>query len=224
MNRKLTITRVKSFQGMLGKWLVKIDGQGAANLNNGETLTLQIDERSHQLEIYPFNAFGGRAPFDTAPALIMAGRNACHVNVSALAGLARAKIVLECSYEDAALSEADFVECVARCMVNIFNGSAILERLDDPNNRRKDLQIVCAKDGVHIRWSEVEPTHWSLGYGEEVVPYEAAEVTMPKEKLTQPLLDELQNEIIAAILRETRFEKNKYGCLALNENKKSRLY
>lgn len=61
MNRKLTITRVKSFQGMLGKWLVKIDGQGAANLNNGETLTLRsTKDRISWKSIRSTRSAGGR--------------------------------------------------------------------------------------------------------------------------------------------------------------------
>lgn len=228
MNRTLTITRKKNFQGGAGKWMVKLDGFQVAKLNNGESQSVQIDEHPHQMEIVMLSAFGKPTlGIDPGTALIMAGGANCNVTLSLGLGLVKNHINVECSYDYHSMTEADFIDAVTRLMVNVFNGDAILERLNDPNNRRKDLRAVCCKDGVHIRWDVEEATvgkNWSTGYDEEIIPYEAAGVTMPKEQLTKELLARLENSVKNAILGQTRFVKNEYGCFTLGANKKSSLY
>lgn len=223
MTRTLTITRKKNFQGGGGQWLVRLDGYEVARINNGATQSIQMTEQPHQMEVVMLSAFGKPTHgIDPVTALIMAGATNCNVTLSLGVGLVRNHINVDCSY-DSHTSEAGFIEEVTRFLVNIFNQDAILERLNDPNNRRKDLNVRCQKDGVHIQWQEVEPTHWSLGYNEDIVPYEAAGVTMPKEQLTQELLTRLEHSIKDTILSQTRFVKNEYGCFALGTNKRSSL-
>lgn len=227
MNRTLTITRKKSFQGGLAKWMVQLDGYEVARLNNGETQSIQIDEHPHQMEIVMLSTFGKPTlNINPGTALIMAGDANCNVTLSLGLGLVKNHINVECSYNAPAINESAFIEAVTRFMVNIFNGDAILERLNDPDNRRNDLEILCAKDGVHIRWAAekaIVGKNWSTGYDEEIVPYEAAGVTMPTEMLANELLKQLEVSVKQGILTQTRFVKNEYGCFVLG-NKKSSLY
>lgn len=228
MARTLTITRKKNFQGSAGKWMVKLDGYEVARINNGETQSIQIDKHPHQIEIIILSAFGKPTlGIDPGTALIMAGGANCNVMLSLGIGFVKNHINVECSYDCHSITEVDFIDAVTQFMVNVFNRDAILERLNDPNNRRNDLRIACRKDGVHIQWDVSETTmgkNWSTGYDEEAIPYEAAGVTMPEERLTKELLTRLESSVKNAILEQTRFVKNEYGCFALGTNKKSSLY
>lgn len=228
MNRTLTVTRKKDFISGPWKWMVKLDGFEVARINNGESQSIQIDEHPHQMEIVALSAFGiptlGVVP---GTALIMSGGANCNVTLSLGLGLVKDHINVECSYDIPTITGADFIDAVTRLMVNIFNGDAILERLNDPNNRRNDLRVICRKDGVHIQWDVDEVTvgkNWSTGYDEEIIPYEAADVTMPKEQLTGERLTRLEDSVKNAILTQTRFVKDEYGCFVLGTNKKSSLY
>lgn len=222
--RTLTITRKKNFVGCAVQWGVKLDGRPICKIGDGETQSLPINEQAHSLEIMSLSLFGSpNKSMDPAKCMILSGMDNCNVTGSISIGIIKPKIVLDCVYDGAPISVDDFVDSVTRLMISIFNGDAILERLNDSNNRRKDLRVVCEKDGVHIRWEEVEATHWSLGYGEEIVPYEAANVLIPKEQMTRELLTRLEGSIENAILAQTRFVKNEYGCFVLG-TKKSSLY
>lgn len=227
MIRKLTVTRKNSLKGGVGKWAVKLDGFVIAKLDNGQTQSFQIDERSHNMEIVMLSVFGTPTHgIDPATALIMAGTDDCTATVSLAVGLVKNKIKVECQYDAAPLSEADFIDSVTEFMVRIFGGDAILERIEDPNNRNKDLRVVCLEDGVHIRWDVNEVTmgkNWSTGYEEEIVPYEVTGVHMPKDQLTSDLLTRLEDSVKNAILARTRFTKNKSGAFVLG-NQKSSLY
>lgn len=228
MNRTLTITRKKNFIGCALKWMVKLDGFEVARINNGESQSIQIDEHPHQMEIVMLSVFGKPTlGVDPGTALIMSGGANCNVTLSLGLGLVKDHINVECSYDIPTITGADFIDAVTRLMVNIFNGDAILERLNDPNNRRNDLRVICRKDGVHIQWDVDEVTvgkNWSTGYDEEIIPYEAAGVTMPKEQLTGERLTRLEDSVKNAILTQTRFVKDEYGCFVLGTNKKSSLY
>lgn len=228
MNRTLTVTRKKDFISGPWKWMVKLDGFEVARINNGESLSIQIDEHPHQMEIVALSAFGiPTLGVDPGTALIMSGGANCNVTLSLGLGLVKNHINVECSYDIPTITGADFIDAVTRLMVNIFNGDAILERLNDPNNRRNDLRVICRKDGVHIQWDVDEVTvgkNWSTGYDEEIIPYEAADVTMPKEQLTGERLTRLEDSVKNAILTQTRFVKDEYGCFVLGTNKKSSLY
>lgn len=226
MTRTLTITRENLTVGCAVKMGVELDGFLIAKMRNGETESFQIDESSHNLKIVPLSLFDTPTHNMVSPtALIMAGRDDCNVTLSVSLGLVRHRINVTCNYATAQVSETDFIEAVTRFMVDVFNGSAILERLNDPDNRRNDLEIVCKKDGVHIRWQAKEITmgkNWSTGCNEEIIPYEAACVTMPKERLTDELLTQLTDYIKLDIARETPFARNQYGCFCLP--KKHSLY
>ena len=227
MARKLTVTRKNSIKGGLGKWGVKLDGFLVGKLENGEAQSFPIDERSHNLEVVMLSVLGKPTlGIDPATVLIMAGTDDCTVSVSLAVGLVKNKIKTECQYDAALVSESDFIHSITEFMVRIFSGDAILERLEDPNNRRKDLRVVCSGDGIHIRWDVKEATvgkNWSTGYDEEIIPYEAAGVHMNKDQLTSDLLKRTEDSVKSAILTRTRFEKNQYGAFALG-NKKSSLY
>lgn len=126
---------------------------------------------------------------------------------------------MEASYAIANASEEDSIRAVTSFMVNVFNGEAIMHRLNDPNNRRKDLGVVCLSDGIHIRWHEEKPSNWTLGYGEEVIPYAAAKTNYPKSQLTSELLSRLERSVHSGIVNYTQFEKNQYGCFAPGNNR-----
>ena len=224
MTRNLKITRTASRVGSNLKWGIKLDGKIVGQIKNGESFVTQIDEQPHTLEIIQLSLFGTPTiGVESGVCVIMAGNQDCFAVTRISVELFKNKIHLECTYNGTVPPVSDFVDAVAKFVVNVFKGDAIIERLNDSNNRRKDLEIFCGKDGVHIRWQEVKPTHLSLGYGEEIVPYEAAGVTLPKEQLTQEILTQLENAVKNAILTQTRFVKNEYGCFVLG-NKKSSLY
>lgn len=229
MTRNLTITRKKGIAGAITKWGVLLDGAMIGKLDNGQTQSFRIDERSHNLEVVLLSPFGKPTlTYEPASALVMAGTDDCNVALSLALGLIKYKIRADCTYDSdrPVPSESDFVDAVTAFIANVFNKDAILERLNDPNNRRNDLGISCDKDGVHIWWEVKETTlgkNWSTGRDEELIPYEAAGVTMPKENLTGDLLNRLEASIKNGILTKTRFVKNEYGCFALG-NKKSSLY
>lgn len=227
MTRNLTMTRKKGIVGGIAKWGVLLDGAMIGKLDNGQTQSFRIDERSHNLEVVMLSPFGKPTlSIEPASTLVMAGTDDCNVTLTLVPGLIKNKIRANCTYEGSVLSESDFVDAVTAFITNVFNGDAILQRLNDPNNRRKDLGISCRKDGVHIWWDVKETTmgkNWSTGRDEELIPYEAAGVTMPKENLTDDLLNRLEASIKNDILTKTRFVKNEYGCFALG-NKKSSLY
>lgn len=227
MTRNLTITRKKGIAGGIAKWGALLDGVMIAKLDNGQTQSFRIDEQPHHLEIIMLSVFGKPTlGIDPATAMIMAGTDDCVVTLSLAVGLTKNKIMVDCTYKGSVVSESDFVEAVTAFIVNVFNGDAILKRLNDPNNRRNDLGIDSRKDGVHIWWEAKEITmgkNWSTGRDAEIIPYEAAGVTMPKENLTEDLLNRLDASIKNGILTKTRFVKNEYGCFALG-NKKSSLY
>ena len=99
MNRTLTITRKKNLQASLGKLAVKLDGQVVAKIDNGETQSFPIDERSHEMELVMLSAFGAPAKgLDPANASITAGKNDCTVTVSLSMGLIKSRIQVECTY------------------------------------------------------------------------------------------------------------------------------
>lgn len=226
MSRTLTITRKKHLYGAICKWAVMLDERMVAEIGNGETKQIQMDDNAHQLKVIALDPFKKAVHnMDPVTALVVSGHANC--NATVFIGLVGNKLKIDCSYEDLGFSESDFIDAVTQFMVNIFNGDAILERLNDPDNRRNDLAVHCQKDGVHIQWQANEikiGKNWSTGYNEEIVPYEAAGVSMPKEQLTNELLNTLEDSVKAAILSKTRFDENNYGCFALNVHKKSSLY
>jgi len=227
MTRTLTITRKENFQGKITKWRILLDGRAITMIGNGETQSFQIDERAHELEVVPLNALGKPVHgMDSRKTLIMSGTNNCKATVSIGLGMLNNHIKTECTYEGPVLSEEVFIHAVTVLITNIFNGNAILDLLNDPNNRRNDLRVCCLKDGVHIQWYVKESTfgkNWSTGYDEEIVPYEAANVTMPKENLTPDLLKSLDTSVKNGILSGTGFIMNKYGGFEPGKLK-SRLY
>lgn len=227
MVRTLNITRVQSFVGGGVKMGIKLDGAIIDKIGNGQSLSFHIDDRSHNLEVIALSLIGKPTlGVDPATAFIMAGSDDCTVTVSVVMGLIKNKIKAECQYHTAPVSEANFIHSVTEFMVNVFNGNAILERLEDPNNRRHDLSVSCHKDGVHIRWQLNETKNmdeWSKGYAEEIIPYEAAGVTMPKDQLTGDVLSRVEDSVKGAIVNRTRFVKNEYGAFVPG-NKKSSLY
>ncbi len=81
------------------------------------------------------------------------------------------------------------------------------------------------KDGntQNSEQQENQPSEWSKGYGEEIIPYAASHTVFPKERLTADVLDRLNRAVCSGILSRTRFVKNQYGCFILG-TKKASLY
>ena len=224
--RTLKITQSTSGIGKVGaRFLYKLDGVAiGVTKKNGESISRPIDDRAYSLEAVQVSLLGTPA-IGSSPAtlMIVSGGMDCVATASLRLGLVKTTVHLEASYDLPPVSEDAFVNAVTALMVTIFSGDAILERLNDPNNRRNDLEVFCAENGVHILWQENQPSEWSKGYGEEIIPYAASHTDFPKERLTPDVLDRLNRAARSGILSRTRFVQNQYGCFMLG-TKKPNLY
>lgn len=224
--RTLKITQSTLGIGKVGtRFLYKLDGVAIGMTKmHGESISRPIDDRAYSLEAVRVSLLGtptiGSSP---ATLMIVSGGMDCTVTTTWRLGLVKGTVHLEASYDLPPVSEDAFVDAVTELMVRIFSSDAILERLNDSNNRRSDLEVFCSENGVHIRWQENQPSEWSKGYGEEIIPYAASHTGFPKERLNADVLDRLNRAVCSGILSRTRFVKNQYGCFILG-TKKSSLY
>ena len=205
--RRLTLKRGSKFIGSAANLTVVIDGVERGTIANGGEITIPISTGEHEIFMRFHSPIG---VMNYHKHTITAGHSDLSGEVRPKQGGFKGD--WEIDIRGGNVNVESFVQRVEHFAVDAFRSPRIMNLLNHPNNRRRDLSLQFGEKGMEVRYDVAETRglkQWATGEDGITIPYAEMGLTVP---INPPIrmFGEIRDRVERR-LAEEGWKRNRYG-------------